>query len=88
MRYDFQNFFDLNIITPAIRDTISDTATTIQNANMLPCPGTPVFMPNMLAMSDGIEIISVITVRVFITLFWLLEITEAYASIVPLKMSR
>ena len=52
-----------------------------------PSPGTHVFIPQMDATIEGIEIISVIEVKTFITTFKLFEMIEANASIVPLRMS-
>ena len=61
---------------------------TTPKPHSVPSNGTPTFIPHKLATSVGMEMISVITASSFITTFKLLEITEAYASMVPDKMSR
>ena len=61
---------------------------TIQKPHHLPSKGTPTFIPHKLAINVGTEMMSVMTASSFITTFRLFEMTEAYASIVPDKMSR
>ena len=48
--------------------------------------GTSTFIPKKLATIVGIDRMIVTEVRNFITIFKLLEMTDAYASIVPLRM--
>ena len=74
-----------NAVTPV---TAIQIPMITQNPHTESPNGTATFMPHKLAMSVGIVMISVITASSFMTVFTLLEITEAYASIVPDKISR
>ncbi len=81
----YSNFFFFNIQTDSAVTTTDTTASTV-NPIQLDCPGTQVFIPQMLAINVGIEITSVIDVNNFITLFASFDITEAYPSVVVAKM--
>jgi hypothetical protein len=59
-----------------------------QNPNPVFSNGTITFIPHKLASSVGTAIIIVTAVKNFMTLFVLLEIIEANALIVPVKISR
>ena len=63
-----------------------DTPTTSQNPISLSEKGTGTFIPHKLKMMVGTARIIVIDAKNFITIFRLFEITDAYASIVPLKI--
>ena len=76
----------MNIATIPVITT--EMPSTIQNPPAVSPNGTPTFIPHKLAINVGIEMIIVMTVNNFITIFTLLEITDAYASIVPERMSR
>ena len=82
------NFFILSIAI-ATRQHAIDIARTIQNPNGDDWNGRFItFIPHKLAISVGIDSTIVSDVRIFITMLRLFEITEANASIVPLKMLR
>ena len=61
---------------------------TAQKPQIVPANGTPTFMPQMDAIMVGMVRIMVIAAKNFITVFWLLLITLANASIVPDMISR
>ena len=65
---------------------IKDTTTRIKNPCAECASGTGTFIPQKLAIIVGIDITIVMIARTFITIFRLFEITDAYASIVPLKI--
>jgi hypothetical protein len=58
----------------------------IANAWGLFSKGTSTFIPKKLATIVGIDRMIVTEVRNFMTIFKLLEMTDAYASIVPLRI--
>lgn len=68
---------DISIEIPV---TIANPCISFENGN-----GT--FIPQILAINVGNDKTIVIDANNFITTFRLFEITEAYASIVPLRMS-
>lgn len=64
----------------------NEIAMIIMKACGCPDSGTGTFIPKKLAIMVGIVKTIVIEVKNFMTMFKLLEITEAKASIVPLKI--
>ena len=72
----------------ATAETTTEIASTTQNPQALSPNGTATFIPHRLAMRVGMEMMRVTTVSSFMTMFTLLEMTEAYASIVPERISR
>ena len=73
---------------PTTAEITTAMATTTQNPQATPSKGTETFMSHKLSMSVGTEMMSVLTARNFMTMFTLLEMTEAKASMVPVRMSR
>lgn len=76
------------MIAPAIRVSNKEIPTTIQNPYGLFANGIPAtFIPSALVTIVGTVSTMVITDKNFIAIFRLFDITEAKASIVPLKIS-
>jgi len=80
------SFFFLRYSASA-KEINPEPPSTPKNPHGLPCPGTHVFIPNSEAIKVGMDIIRVTEVSIFMTIFKLLEITYAYASIVPERIS-
>ena len=76
----------INKNTPKEEST-TDTKITIQIPYLLSSKSLGTFIPYKLAIKVGIIKIIDIEVICFIIVFILLEITEAYASMVPVKIS-
>ena len=79
----------INSITATIREITTDIKITMPNPKGLPAKGIPAkftFIPYALKIIVGIDITIVTVARNFITIFKLFDITEAKASIIPLKI--
>lgn len=74
------------MISPNIPEKTKDMMKTIKKASGLFANGISTFIPKKLATMVGIDKTIVIDAKNFMTIFKLLEMIEAKASIVPLRM--
>ena len=74
------------MISPNMPEKIKDMMKIIKNALGLFANGISTFIPKKLATMVGIDKTIVIDAKNFMTIFRLLEMIEAKASIVPLRM--
>ena len=82
----YQNNCFFTIVRAKITEKKTVIVKIIANAWGLSAKGTLTFIPKKLATIVGIAKMIVTDVRNFITIFKLLEMTDAYASIVPLRI--